>query len=209
MKKFSKIAKIESPKDQPVIKLTNEEKDIYNLRMTIEALVDEFLHLRIEGPINPVIRGTVFIDGKEDFINALIESLALATDKKELKVLESARNRFIANDLSWIENQIVEKSEKINEYQSAGQLSGNEEYIKSLYKSCKGDFDTCMSKTAAKVAKMKDGKRVFYRGMAAEKLSTKLDKRVLLGMAGIFMSKAKELGYSPQNSYFDKSAKKL
>ncbi len=56
---------------------------------------------------------------------------------------------------------------------------------------------------------MRNGKTLFYRAMAAEKLANKLDKKICLAIAEIFMTKVRELGYNPNNNYVDKSVKKI
>ncbi len=207
MKKFSNIAKIEVSSEKEI----KENKDLNSykeLRYLIESLIDDFLHIRIEGPINPILQGTILIDGKNEFIDAIIESFSMFDDKKELKVLESARNRFILNDLAWIEKEINNKEEKINEFQTAIQIIKHEEVINDIYKLAKGNIEEAIRIANLKSKKMKDGKKVFYRAMAAEKLSTKKDKKIMLAIASVYMAKAKELGYTPQNSYTDKSTKK-
>lgn len=207
MKKFSNIAKIEVSGEKEI----KENKDLNSykeLRYLIESLIDDFLHIRIEGPINPILQGTILIDGKNEFIDAIIESFSMLDDKKELKVLESARNRFILNDLAWIENEINNKEERINEFQTAIQIIKHEEVINDIYKLAKGNIEEAIRIANLKSKKMKDGKKVFYRAMAAEKLSTKKDKKIMLAIASVYMAKAKELGYTPQNSYTDKSTKK-
>jgi hypothetical protein len=208
MKKFSNIAKIEVSSEKEI----KENKDLNSykeLRYLIESLIDDFLHIRIEGPINPILQGTILIDGKNEFIDAIIESFSMFDDKKELKVLESARNRFILNDLAWIEKEINNKEEKINEFQTAIQIIKHEEVINDIYKLAKGNIEEAIRIANLKSKKMKDGKKVFYRAMAAEKLSTKKDKKIMLAIASVYMAKAKELGYTPQNSYTDKSTRKL
>lgn len=207
MKKFSNIAKIEVSSEK-VIKENKDLNSYKELRYLIESLIDDFLHIRIEGPINPILQGTILIDGKNEFIDAIIESFSMFDDKKELKVLESARNRFILNDLAWIEKEINNKEEKINEFQTAIQIIKHEEVINDIYKLAKGNIEEAIRIANLKSKKMKDGKKVFYRAMAAEKLSTKKDKKIMLAIASVYMAKAKELGYTPQNSYTDKSTKK-
>lgn len=207
MKKFSTIAKIQKPADAP----TNEvsKSPYFEISNLVESLINEFLHIRIEGPINPILQGTILIDGKQEFTEAIIEMFTLLESKKELKVLESARSRFILNDMQWIENEIKSTEYKINEYQSATQIIKHEEAIKDMYKKAKGDLEELKKIANKKAEKMKDGKRAFYRAMAAEKLSTKMDKKCMMAVAGIFMDKVRQLGYNPQNNYIHTSTKKI
>lgn len=207
MKKFSSIAKI--PKLADAVDNSNNKNSYNELRFLVEGLIDEFLHLRIEGPIDPILQGTILIDGKTEFTEAIIEAFSLIESKKELKVLESARSRFILNDMMWIENEIKSTEQKINEYQSANQIIKHEELVKDIYKKAKGDIEEIKRIASKKADKMKDGKKAFYRAMAAEKLSTKMDKKSMLAIASIFMDKVRQLGYNPQSDYAHISTKKI
>lgn len=84
MKKFSTKTKTTSPKEKKAPK-TKEQN--FNLRDEIVSAMDMFLTVKSSGPVdNRFLQGSVYIDGKEEFIGALIDRLEskIVQEKKEL-----------------------------------------------------------------------------------------------------------------------------
>lgn len=76
MKKFSS--------NTPIV----ESISAKDLRYKVKMLMDNFLKIRIYGPINPVLQGTIKIEGQEYFLDAMTALLSEESLIKEKKILE-------------------------------------------------------------------------------------------------------------------------
>jgi hypothetical protein len=69
--------------------------------------MDTYLQIGIYGPINPILQGTIKINGQEYFLNALMDMMEQNESKSEKSILEN----LIKSDKS-----IYERLQEINTY---------------------------------------------------------------------------------------------
>lgn len=87
MKKLSNVSN--SPINKA--KELNEERNINPLKSIVYDLIEEFLTIKFYGPINPILQGSFFIEGKEIFTDALCAYIESKLTEKEFKTWESTR----------------------------------------------------------------------------------------------------------------------
>lgn len=199
MNKFSKITK-SKVNEKPEIKENEGELEERTLRYTIHKLINEFLKIRIEGPIDPILEGTIKINGKDAFIDAVVDLFKDKDLNDSLKVLQEAKFNGLDNYISKYEN-------KINEQQSLSQLEKHDKRIEDIMRRANGDHSKAIEMAERQADKIKNGEKAFYRGLAAEKilshynskgsdLSTDVySKKTLKKIAEIFNHRSKQLGY--------------
>lgn len=199
MNKFSKITN-SKVNEKPEIKEKKGELEERTLRYTISKLINEFLKIRIEGPIDPILEGTIKIKGKEEFIGAILDLFKDKDLNDSLKVLQEAKYNGLDNHISHYE-------EMLNEHQSLSQLEKHDKIIKDIMRRSDGNHDKAVEMAEKQASKIKNGEKAFYRGLSAEKMvsiynSTKSDlptdiysKKTLKKIAEIFNHRSKQLGY--------------
>ena len=194
MKKFSNIAKVETPKDNKIL----EVKEIVDVKYDIYKLIENFLRVVVNGAVNPVILSSIGIEGQEMFTEALIEYFKLKETKDQIKLLESARNSFVSNDYEWVEKRIIQLGDKLDEKQTASMLTKHKMRVRDIL--INSDYNLSKSITLAErqCSKIKDGEKAYYRGITAEQMSTEEPeyKKILIEISKIFLFKSKQLGYT-------------
>jgi hypothetical protein len=84
-----------------------ESVDNSTFRYKVKQLMDTYLQIGIYGPINPILQGTIKINGQEYFLNALMDMMEQNESKSEKSILEN----LIKSDKS-----IYERLQEINTY---------------------------------------------------------------------------------------------
>lgn len=193
MKKFSNISGITVSKEEIVKETVSPEADI---RSTIAYLVDTYLKVVVYGGVNPVILNSVSISGVEDFTDAIIGLLKTDDVKKDIKLLEEARNYMISNNFNLLENKLTELN-LIVEQQTAAMLSKHTNRIKDILKNGERDMDKCKRLAQTQANKITDGEKAYYRAMTADDMinDNPKDKKLLKEIYDIFLFRSKQLKY--------------
>ena len=188
MKKFSKISKFKVNSEQPEVEIVNDSN--VNLKYSIHKLLEEFLDIRIEGPIDPILAGTVFIGGKDEFINAMIEFVKQDEVKEQIKLLENAR-------FDGLDNTITLLNSKINESQIPSERAKHIKRVKTLVDKVGSDVAKAKKETEAQANRIENGEKAYYRSVAAEDLVGEegMNKKVLKEISKVFLFRSKQLGY--------------
>lgn len=199
MNKFSKITKSKVNK-KPEIKENEGELEERTLRYTIHKLINEFLKIRIEGPIDPILEGTIKINGKDAFIDAVVDLFKDKDLNDSLKVLQEAK-------FNGLDNYISKYEKEINEQQSLSQLEKHDKRIEDIMRRANGDHSKAIEMAERQADKIKNGEKAFYRGLAAEKILSQYNsigsdlpseiysKKTLKEISQIFNHRSKQLGY--------------
>ena len=114
MKKFTKISNT-SVGEEKVEKVVNDN----TLKFEILSLMDNFLEIKTYGNVSPVYMVPTKIEGKELFVEALIDFLQEKIEDKSIKVLESLKHEI----KDW--KSIDEKIESILEEREKNILKNN------------------------------------------------------------------------------------
>lgn len=114
MKKFTKISNT-SVGEEKVEKVVNDN----TLKFEILSLMDNFLEIKTYGNVSPVYMVPTKIEGKELFVEALMDFLQEKIEDKSIKVLESLKHDI----KDW--KSIDEKIESILEEREKNILKNN------------------------------------------------------------------------------------
>lgn len=194
MKKFSKITKVDV-NSEPKIKETGENQDVKTLKYAVHKLIKEFLQIRIEGPIDPILQGTIKIGGEEEFIESILDLFKTKEVNDTLKLLQEARYNGLDNSIGRYENLLLEK-------QTQSMLVKHDRRIEDIMNKSQGEHDKAIKLATTQANRIKNGEKCFYRGLSAEKMIGKKDsddksysKKTLQEIADLFFHKSKQLGY--------------
>jgi hypothetical protein len=106
MKKFTKISNT-SVGEEKIEKVVNDN----TLKFEILSLMDNFLEIKTYGNVSPVYMVPTKIEGKELFVEALMDFLQEKIEDKSLKILESLK--YVIKDWKSIDEKIESiKAEK-------------------------------------------------------------------------------------------------
>ena len=188
MKKFSKISNFKINSEEPKIELVKEQG--VNIKYSIHKLMEEFLITAIYGPIDPILEGTIRIEGKEEFIEALLMLMKQDEVKEQIKLLENVKFNGLDNTLNSL-------NEMINEAQTPGERTKHQKRVKDLVEKVDGDVAKAKEETERQAKRIENGEKAYYRSLAAENLIGEegMDKKVLKEISKIFLFRSKELGY--------------
>jgi hypothetical protein len=184
MKKFSNITKSKVGK-APEIK----ERESNPLRYPLRTLMDDLLHIRINNMMDPIIMETLSIQGKEEFISAILDFFQVKEVQDKLKLLNEAKYQGIDNSIIVLENLLLEK-------QTASLLLKHDRRIEDILRKANGDMTKALTLANTQANRITDAEKAHYRGLAAEKSTDTDNKEILVKLAEIFKNKAKELGYT-------------
>src|SRR5690554_2993512 len=136
MKKFSKITKV-SVNSEPKVQENSVDQDIKTLKYAVHKLIKEFLQIRIEGPIDPILAGTIKISGEEEFIDSVLDLFKSKEVNDTLKLLQEARFNGLDNSIMRYENILLEK-------QTQSMLIKHDRRIEDILTKSQGDHDKAM-----------------------------------------------------------------
>jgi hypothetical protein len=194
MKKFSKITN-QKVSEEPKIKETPlTEGDLF--KSSVLNLMDQLLTIRTYGPVDRYLReGSIKIDGKEMFLEALIDLMSNKSLKGEVKLLEGLKSKI--SDWKSLDKEIEDINTKIDE-SVRGKMLNHRMKIINLFKLYKDDKDTLMSQIDEMAGKIKNGDKAFWRGVTAENMASegKFPKNVMKEIANKFYFRARQLGYN-------------
>ena len=208
MKKFSAITGSKVGQEPNISQKTQENNDVDTLRFTIDSMIDEFLTISFDGPYTTeYFQQTSKIEGREIFIEALMNALKDKSVQKEIKTLESLKASI--KDHQAIDEKIDSLS-LLLERQSPGDTAKHKKRIEDLLKK-----EDPIKMAELQASRITDGEKAYYRYMMAKSLresstieriikSLKKDKielsktkvgKLLSEIADVFKFKADQLGY--------------
>jgi hypothetical protein len=134
MKKFSKITGEEIGSEKSVERKVTE---VDLLKAGIKKLMDNYLTVRYYGPGNRYQNaGTTKVEGKEIFLEALLDLLEEVSTKDKIKLMEGLKLK--SNDWKLIDDKIEELNESLTKVEGS-KLVSHKNKIKSIIKKYKGD----------------------------------------------------------------------
>lgn len=186
MKKFSNISKTKSPKEEENLDTTNP---VSNIRYSIHQLIEEFLSIQIYGPIDPILMGTIKIEGQEEFIDAMVDFMKTKEVKDIVKVLENAKYVGIDTCLNKLTN--------INESLTPSEKAKHIKRIKDIIKRADGNYSKMVEDVTTQAERITNGEKAFYRGITAENLIGEIDVKStwLKKISEIFIFRSQKLGF--------------
>jgi hypothetical protein len=208
MKKFSTIAKVEVGQEPKPIKEVQETTDSDTLRFAISNMIDEFLTIGFDGPYTTeYFQQTSKIEGREIFIEALLNALKDKDIQKEIKVLESLKSSV--RDHQAIDEKI-DTLHLLLEKQTPGETAKHKKRVEDLLKK-----EDPIKMAELQASRITDGEKSYFRYMMAKSLrdasnieriikNLKKEKielsktriaKLLNEIADIFKFKADQLGY--------------
>ncbi len=189
MEKFSKISnfKVNSEVSHSKIEVENQSSDI---KYSIHKLMEEFLKTAIYGPIDPILEGTIRIEGREEFVDALIEFLRQDEIKEQIKLLESAK-------FNGLENILGNLSQSVNEAQIPSERAKHKKRVKDLAERVGDSISKAKEEAKRQADRIENGEKAYYRSLAAENLigEEDMNKKVLKEIANVFLFRSQQLGY--------------
>jgi hypothetical protein len=179
---------------EPKIVETKEQLELESLKSTILGLIDQTLTIRNYGTGYKHDMVTVQIDGKDMFVEALLNFLSEKDNKRAISHLESLKE----SNKDWV--SIDAKISQI-EHENDGikYLNENSSYLEKIKAfldkyAMSEDFDDILEK---QIAKITDFEGAFIRSkVATEMLESErynYPKNTLRSIANKFMYKAKQL----------------
>lgn len=189
MKKFSNISNYKVNSEEPTEDRSVQD-DKTSIKYAVSRLIEEFLKIRIYGPIDPILEGTIKIEGKEEFIDSLIDLFKNDEVSKTLKLLQEAKFNGVDNMINVFEH-------KVNESYTKSESIKHQKTIKDILEKSEGDKDKAIEIVNKMCERIKDGEKCFYRSIAAENLigEDKKNDSILREISKLFLHKSKNLGY--------------
>jgi hypothetical protein len=193
MKKFSKITG-EKIGENPIVKedpkKIEEANEMLAIRATIYRMVDTYLKVQLNGPLN--WPGAITIEGKDGLTDALTNFVTGSKAKDQIKLLESLKG--YSNDWEAIDKSIDDLKLKIDENLNQ---NSNKEKIKTLFKNYEADEETLYKMAEKQADRITNGESAFWRSIVAEQMivDSNLPKNALKKVSQIFLFRSKQLGY--------------
>ena len=194
MKKFSKITKV-NVNSEPKVQENETDTEIKTLRYAVHQLIKEFLHIRIYGPIDPILEGTIKIEGEDEFIESILDLFKTKEVGDTLKLLQEAKFNGLDNSIDLYEGLLLEK-------QTQSMLKKHDKRISDIIRRSEGKHSEAIKLAQRQADKIKGGEKAFYRGLAAERMvgskddeGNSLPKKTLKEISEIFIHRSKQLGY--------------
>lgn len=157
MKKFSGISKVKVSEEPKPEQLTKEEVSKIELKASIMDLMNDFLRIVSLGGARKNILPHVQIDGKELFVEALLDLLSTKEYKDKISVLEHLKSKSL--DWASIDSQmdILQEAEKWT--LTKVELKNQIQKIENLLKVYEADSFVLQSKSSV-LDKTELGKRL-------------------------------------------------
>lgn len=93
-------------------KYTQKNINVEKKENSLESLLQEHLHIGINGPLEQIFEGTLSIEGQEELFKALDEHLEIRIKERIKRVLIEAKSKAAIGDISWFD-KTIEQNEKI------------------------------------------------------------------------------------------------
>ena len=194
MIKFSNMSGVKVNSEPKQIEISKEQLELEDLKLMILGMLEQTLTIRNYGTGYKHDMVTVQIDGKEMFVEALIDFLSEKDNKKSISYLESLKE----TNTDWF--SIDEKiSEIINENNNIKFLTTNNSYLEKIKDfldkyALSEDFEDLLEK---QIMKITDYEGAFIRSQVAthmlESAKFTYPKNCLRSIANKYMYRAKQL----------------
>ena len=188
MKKFSKISNFKVNSEESKPELVNDNKT--NIKYSINRLIDDFLRITFYSKTEDYLTSSTLIEGREEFIEALVEFMKQDEIKEQIKLLENAK-------FNGLDNTLIHLSEKINEAQTPSERAKHIKRVKDLATKVGTDVAKAKVETDRQAQRIENGEKAYYRSVAAEGLIGEegMNKKVLKEISKIFLFRSRQLGY--------------
>lgn len=181
MKKFSDISNYNfNPKSKINDKDDKSKEFVQKFRFIIDKMINDSLFIQTYGGADMNILYNSRIEGKELFIDSLLE---LLSDKKVTSLIPIHEN--------------IDMDALIHEAQTITATNKHKERIKTILSKSDNGKDVEEAKRLAQQMsdRMSNGEKAYYRGICAEQMCGDEGTKALREIANIFLFRASQLGY--------------
>jgi hypothetical protein len=169
MKKFSNVTN-QKVGEEPKKKLDQNKEEEKNLKFRILGLLEQCLTVRPYGPINRYFTaGTIKIQGKEMFVEALVNLLKEKSLKDETKILESLKSEI--GDWQIIDSKIDSVKEKIENLKEENTILKHRQKLESMWENWGQDSELLLQMIDESCKKITDSETAKLRALSAEYMS--------------------------------------
>lgn len=188
MKKFSNISKFKINSESPKVEVVNDNK--MNLKYSINKLMDEFLRITFYSKPEDYMTSSTLIEGREEFIDALVEFMKQDDIKEQIKLLENAK-------FNGLDNTLIHLSETLNEAQTPSERAKHQKRVRDLADKVGDDISKAKDETERQANRIENGEKAYYRSVAAENLIGEegMNKKILKEISKVFLFRSQQLGY--------------
>lgn len=192
MKKFSNISN-EKINEEPIkIDTKINEEDLFKSK--VMNLMEQLLSIRSFGPIDRYYRaGNIKIEGKELFLEALLDLLKDKSFIDEKRILESLKSDI--RDWKLIDEKIDNINKKLNESENKKVLSNHRKRLKYIYEVYGNDEELLMNIVEKSCNKIKNKNTANLRASAAEQMAfeNKYPKDLFIKISDKFRKRSSQL----------------
>lgn len=192
MKKFSNISN-EKINEEPIkIDTKINEEDLFKSKVI--NLMEQLLSIRSFGPIDRYYRaGNIKIEGKELFLEALLDLLKDKSSIDEKRILESLKSDI--RDWKLIDEKIDNINKKLNESENKKVLSNHRKRLKYIYEVYGNDEELLMNIVEKSCNKIKNKNTANLRASAAEQMAfeNKYPKDLFIKISDKFRKRSSQL----------------
>lgn len=192
MKKFSNISN-EKINEEPIkIDTKINEEDLFKSK--VMNLMEQLLSIRSFGPIDRYYRaGNIKIEGKELFLEALLDLLKDKSSIDEKRILESLKSDI--RDWKLIDEKIDNINKKLNESENKKVLSNHRKRLKYIYEVYGNDEELLMNIVEKSCNKIKNKNTANLRASAAEQMAfeNKYPKDLFIKISDKFRKRSSQL----------------
>jgi len=197
MNKFSTLSGSPVKSETKSVEISKEQLEIDGLRATIMGLLEQTLSIRNYGTgYKHDAMMTTLIDGKEMFVEALLDFLTQKENNKAISYLESLKETN--KDWKSIDEKIIEV---INENSNIKFLSENNSYLDKVKEfldkyALSEDFDDILEQQILKVIDFEGASKraeVASHMLESEKYTSKYPKGRIRSIANKYSYRAKQL----------------
>jgi hypothetical protein len=185
MKKFSNITG-QKVSEEPKMEIKITEADVFKSK--VMSLMDDLLRVQMYGPITRYhVAGTMKVEGKDLFLEALMDLLDVKSNGEKIKLLESLKSKI--SDWKVIDETIdILNNEDVELFKQRASL-------KSLYNKYKSDSNLLIEQTEASASKIKLPNKAFLKFKACESLLSddKFNSEIIQKMSEKYLDRYNQL----------------
>lgn len=194
MKKFTNISGYKVG-EEPKVEVKLNEEELFKAK--IMNLMEQFLIIRTYGPVDRYQRaGTIKIEGKSLFLEALMDMMSDKTIKEQTKLLESLKSSV--RDWEVLDTKIDEFNYKIVESREKKKTLIHRNRLSTMYNNYKEDEEMLLQIVEKSSNKITSADTAYLRAITAELMAEegRYPKEIFCKISEKFHNRAKELGYN-------------